>query len=74
MIVIDEKGQYTIPILSGHLGGANELSYKIAKSINSQCVITTATDINNVFAVDEWARLNNCAVKDALNIKNVSAK
>ena len=74
VIVIDEKGQYTIPILSGHLGGANELSCNIAKSINSKCIITTATDINNVFAVDEWARLNNCAIKNPSKIKNVSAK
>lgn len=73
VIVIDELGRFTIPILSGHIGGANDLAKKIAQNINSIPVITTATDINGKFAVDSWATVNNCAISSMKYAKEVSS-
>lgn len=72
VIVIDEQGRNVIPVLSGHLGGANDLAMKLAKVCGGRCVITTATDINGVFAVDEWAKHQNCAILEPERIKDVS--
>lgn len=49
---IDEKGEHVISMLSGHLGGANHLTAKIADLINAKPVITTATDVNNKLGID----------------------
>lgn len=55
-IAVDEKGLYVIPLLSGHIGGANELAEELAQGLGALAVITTATDLNGIFAVDQWAR------------------
>ncbi len=54
VLVVDEHGRYVIPILSGHMGGANSMARWLAEKLGGQAVITTATDINGLFAVDEW--------------------
>lgn len=74
VLVIDEYGQYVIPILSGHVGGANELSRFLAKQIGASAVITTATDLNGKFAVDVFAKKNGLAILDKAGIVKVSAK
>ena len=74
VLVIDELGRYVIPILSGHLGGANALARRAAQLCGGQAVITTATDLNEVFAVDLWATVQNCAVLEPERIKAVSAR
>lgn len=73
VIVLDERGRFAIPILSGHLGGANDLAKKLANICGAVPVITTATDIEDVFAVDEWAKARNCHVLEPERIKNVSS-
>lgn len=74
VIVIDELGNFVIPILSGHYGGANELSLLLAERIGATAVITTATDINNVFSVDVFAKKNALYIHNKDKIKNVSSK
>ena len=73
VLCIDERGQYVIPILSGHIGGANELAEKLASGLGAQAIITTATDINGKFSVDSWAIRNGFAIGDMAIAKEVSA-
>lgn len=73
VIVVDETGKFVIPILSGHLGGANVLASRIADEISAEAVITTATDRNNVFSVDDWARAQRMRVENVPLIKKISA-
>lgn len=74
VVAVDECGRFTVPVVSGHLGGANDLARAIAAVCGATAVITTATDANGLFAVDEWARRQDCTVVNPNNIKAVSAK
>ena len=72
VVVIDERALHVIPLLSGHLGGANDLARRISAETGSDCVITTATDVNGVFAVDEWSKQQNCALLEKEKIMHIS--
>ncbi len=72
VVVLDECGRFAVPLLSGHLGGANNLARQLAKICGAVPVITTATDANGVFAVDEWAKRQHCFVAEPGRIKTVS--
>lgn len=73
VICIDELGKFTIPLLSGHIGGANRLATYIAREIESLAVITTATDINHLPAIDEWATQHNLHITDMLMAKHIAS-
>lgn len=73
VLVIDETGKFCISLLSGHAGGANELAERIGKLIGALPVITTATDRENKFAVDDFARKNELILTDWKLAKRISA-
>ena len=74
VVVIDEAGHFAVSLLSGHLGGANELAQIVARAAGAIPVITTATDVRGVWAVDTWARCAGLAVSNPEAIKRVSAR
>ena len=73
VIVIDEAGQYIIPVLSGHIGGANAEAAKLAEITGGVSVITTASDIRGLWAADTWAVQHGLKVKDTENIVRVQS-
>lgn len=73
VLVIDELGRYVIPLLSGHVGGANELANYIGEALSAAPIITTATDINGTFAVDIFAKKNNLLISSRKLAKEISA-
>lgn len=74
VLVIDEKGQFVIPLLAGHIGGANGLARMLAAMLHGQAVITTATDVNDLFAVDEWAARQGLHLSSLQDAKQFAAE
>lgn len=74
VLVMDERGKYVIPVLSGHVGGANALAEYLARRTGAEPVITTATDLNGKFAVDLFAKRNGFFIVNKDGIAKVSAK
>jgi len=73
VLCADELGNFVIPLLSGHIGGANALALRLAGALDAQAVVTTATDINGKFSVDAWAAQNGLFIGDMPAAKAVSA-
>ena len=73
VIVIDDKTNFVISALSGHIGGANELTEEIAKKLNSVPVITTAADVNKTIAVDLVGKNLGWKIDDDTTVTKVSA-
>lgn len=73
VIVIDERGKHVISLLSGHLGGANQLTLEIAGLLGSHPVITTASDVQGTFAVDLLGREYGWRADSYKRMKAVSA-
>ena len=64
VVVIDDSGKFVIPVLSGHIGGANRLAELLANELKAVPVITTATDTGGKFSPDSFAVANSLIIKD----------
>lgn len=73
VIVIDDKANFVISTLSGHLGGANSLTKSIADILNSTPVITTAADVNETIAVDLLGSEFKWHIENFENVTKISA-
>ena len=74
VVVCDEDGKFAISLLSGHLGGANELAENVAEILGGQAVITTATDVNGITAIDNYAKENGLEIDSMKMAKEVSVQ
>lgn len=73
VVSVDEAGAFAVPLLSGHVGGANALAKRIAGITGGQAVVSTATDVNRQFAVDVWAKEQGLVLCEREAAKAVSA-
>jgi len=73
VITSDEDGKFITSLLSGHLGGANELASMIAENIGGIPVISTASDVSGSIAVDTIAMKLKAHLKDLESAKDVTA-
>lgn len=74
VIVVDDAGQFVIPVLSGHVGGANEWSERVADLLGAAPVLTTASDVGRTIPVDILGRHLGWRVEaPKINITRVSA-
>ena len=74
VIVMDDCGKFVIPVLSGHIGGANRLAEIIAEGLGSEAVITTATDVGGRFSPDSFAAANELILTDLKAAKEIAAE
>ena len=73
VIAIDDCGKFVIPLLSGHIGGANRLAQLIAENIGAIPVITTATDVGGRFSPDSFAKANGLVITDLDASKKIAS-
>ncbi len=73
VVVMDEAGQFAISLLSGHLGGANDLARRLATVCGAIPVITTATDVNQLPAWDQVARDAGLVVDPVAHLKTLNS-
>ncbi|MBI5234425.1 MAG: hypothetical protein HY880_08735, partial [Deltaproteobacteria bacterium] len=73
IVVMDETGRFAISLVSGHLGGANELTKKLARIAGARPVITTATDLYSLPSIEAIAKKFNLAIEDMKRIKHVNS-
>ncbi len=74
VLAVDEAATWVVPLLSGHLGGANELARSLAARLGAQAVVTTATDVRGVWSPDDWARREGLAVASLPAARDVAAR
>ncbi|WP_110952930.1 cobalt-precorrin 5A hydrolase [Anaerosinus massiliensis] len=74
VLVLNETGEHVISLLSGHIGGANDLTHLVAEKINAVPVITTATDVNKKIAADSLAKKLNLMIEPFDQLKYINAE
>lgn len=74
VLVIDECSTFVVSLLSGHIGGANALAKELAEAFKARPVITTATDVAGIFAIDTWAVRQGLHIANPDRIKSISAR
>ena len=72
VVVLDQKGKYAISLLSGHLGGANDLAREMASISGGEAVITTATDVAGELSFDTFAKKHDMAIENIGQLKHIS--
>jgi cobalt-precorrin 5A hydrolase len=73
VVVIDDRGENVISVLSGHLGGANELTHEVAAALDARPVITTASDVQQTIPVDLFGKRFGWVWDSAEKLTPVSA-
>lgn len=73
VIVMDDQGNFAISLLSGHLGGANELAERCALITGSRAVITTATDTAGLPSFDMLAKNSGWGIEDLSKVKTLNS-
>jgi cobalt-precorrin 5A hydrolase len=73
VVVMDDAGKFAISLLSGHLGGGNELAERAAFITGARAVITTATDVNGLPSFDMLAKDNGWAIENLSRVKKLNA-
>ena len=73
VVVLDQKGKYAISLLSGHLGGANDLAREMAVISGGEAVITTATDVAGELSFDTFAKKHDMAIENIGQLKHISS-
>jgi len=69
VVVMDDAGRFAISLVSGHLGGANELAERCAFICGARAVITTATDANQLPSFDMLAKEQGWVIDDISRVK-----
>ena len=72
VVVLDQKGKYAISLLSGHLGGANDLAREMAVISDGEAVITTATDVAGELSFDTFEKKHDMAIENIGQLKHIS--
>jgi cobalt-precorrin 5A hydrolase/precorrin-3B C17-methyltransferase len=73
VVVVDEAGKFAVSLLSGHLGGANEMAGTVASVIGAQPVLTTASEVSGTIAIDLLGREFGWELENEANVTRVSA-
>ena len=74
VVVVDEQCRFAISLLSGHVGGANEMATQLEKKCGAVAVVTTASDISGHTALDLWAMDNNLYIRDPKLLASIAAR